>query len=249
MQRSRPGQGKPISARRGPRRRAPSSRRALGPVPRREPGRRQAREIRLLEVGSLFSCMIQAVAGVLFYPSLDTSNECVGSTYLNQATPRWFRGGGRRRRALPPPCFRRRSILSVCPKQASACGPSARNAAPAEKSEAGRQIGSVCDTNNAYKYAVTIIVLFVFSCNLAASLALFLYKVDASGPAHARGPASERGPVNRARSASVSAFAPRCVLDSDRRRALKSPAPARQMLRNSAAMRKRVCVGAALRPR
>jgi hypothetical protein len=43
-----------------------------------------AREIRLLEVGSLFSCMIQAVAGVLLYPSLDKSNECVGSTYLDQ---------------------------------------------------------------------------------------------------------------------------------------------------------------------
>ena len=42
------------------------------------------RRIRLLEVGSLFCCMVQAVAGVLLFPSLDQSSQCVGSTYLDQ---------------------------------------------------------------------------------------------------------------------------------------------------------------------
>jgi hypothetical protein len=82
------------------------------------------RRIRLLEVGSLFSCLIQAVAGVLLCPSLDMSSECVGSTYLDR-------------------------------------------------------IGSICDSNSAYKSGVTIIVLVIFSCNLLTSLALFalhLYK-------------------------------------------------------------------------
>ena len=42
------------------------------------------RRIGLLEAGSLFCCVVQAVAGVLLFPSLDRSNECVGSTYLDR---------------------------------------------------------------------------------------------------------------------------------------------------------------------
>ena len=42
------------------------------------------RRIRALEVGSLFCCVVQAVAGVLLFPSLDQSSQCVGSTYLDQ---------------------------------------------------------------------------------------------------------------------------------------------------------------------